>query len=117
MSPRVVAKAQDAEQRRQALVEANANLDEADRLRQVVANMREDVARQETRRDRLLALGDGHIEIAQESYLQEFGVSIAFEPIRSKLTGNQLAAEVEEEIAGLLKEIASVEKRVAELLA
>ena len=118
MSPTVVPKPQEsAEQRRQELVEANARLDEAERLRQVVANLRDDVARMEQKRDRLAALGDGRIEIAQESYDQQYGISVSWEPLRSKLTGSQLAAEVETSIAPLRQEVANAETRIEELLA
>ena len=118
MSPRVVPKPQEsAEQRRQELVEANARLDEAERLRQVVENMREDVARMEQQRDALAALGDGHVEVAQSSFDQRFRVMIEWEPIRSKLTGLELAAEVEASIGPLRQELASTETRIASLLA
>jgi DNA repair exonuclease SbcCD ATPase subunit len=105
------------EQRRQELVEANARLDEAERVRQVVANMREDVARMEQQRDALAALGDGHVEVAQSSFDQRFRVMIEWEPIRSKLTGLELAAEVEASIGPLRQELASTESRIASLLA
>jgi hypothetical protein len=81
VSPRVVPKPQEsAEQRRQELVEANARLDEAERLRPVVADLREDVARMEQQRDALAALGDGHVEVAQSSFDQRFRV------VHSRLT-------------------------------
>ena len=38
------------------------------------------------------------------------------EPVRSRLTGKQLAAKVETSIEPLRQEIASVEARIAELL-
>ena len=44
-------------------------------------------------------------------------MSVKWQPVRSLLTGNQLAAEVEEEIAGLREQIKTLEARVAGLLA
>ena len=113
MSPRAVAKPQDAEQRRRALVEANARLDEAEKLRHVVANLREDVVRMEEKRDRLAALGDGRIEIAQESYDQQYGISVTWEPLRSRLTGAELAADLESEIVPLGQGARGPDRRAA----
>jgi hypothetical protein len=42
---------------------------------------------------------------------------VEWEPIRSKLTGLELAAEVEASIAPLRQELASTESRIASLLA
>ena len=119
MSPRLgTTKTQSAPRdRRLELVEANARLDEAEKLGPVVASMREDVARMESKRDRLAALGDARIEIAQESYHPQYGISVTWEPIRSKLSGNELAAEVENAIVGLRQELARAESRLAGLLA
>ena len=116
MSPRVVQKPQEsAEQRRQELVEANARLDEAERLRQVVANMREDVVREEAKRDQLAAIGAGHVEIPQRSFDQRFRVEIEWTPIRSRLSGAELAAELEATIVPLRAEVKAIETRIEEL--
>ena len=117
MSPRVVPKPQEsAEQRRQELADANARLDEAEKLRQVVANLREDVVRMEEKRDRLAALGDGHVEIPQKSFDQRFRVEIEWMPLRSRLSGAELAAELEATIVPLRAEVKALEARVKELL-
>jgi hypothetical protein len=119
MSPRVhpTPPPKSAEQRRQELAETSAKLDEAERLRPVVANLREDILRMEQKRDRLAALGDGHIEIARESYDQQYGISVAWEPLRSVLGGFELAEQVAVSIAPLRQELASTESRIEELLA
>ena len=118
MSPRVISKTPaSAEQRRQELLEANAKIDEAEALGHKLEDQRRDVSRMEQQRDALAALGDAHIEVEHRSYDQRFGVEVVWEPIRSKLTGLELAAEVESSIAPLRQEVANTENRIAELLA
>ena len=63
----------------------------------------------EQQRDALAALGDGHIEIAQKSYDQRYRIEVEWEPIRSKLTGMELAAELESSIEPLRQEVANTE--------
>ena len=118
MSPRVIPKTPaPAEQRRQELAEANAKIDEAEALGRKLEDLHRDVAQLEQQRDALAALGDGHVEIPHSSYDQRYRVTIAWEPIRSKLTGLELAAEIESSIAPLRQELANTENRIAELLA
>jgi hypothetical protein len=71
----------------------------------------------EQQQNALAALGDGHVEIPQSSFDQRYRIEIAWEPIRSKLTGLELAAEIESSIAPLRQEVANTESRIAELLA
>ena len=61
--------------------------------------------------------GDDRIEIAQKSYDQRYRIEIEWEPVRSKLTGKDLAATIESDIVPLRKQLASTESRIAELLA
>ena len=118
MSPRVIPKTPaPAEQRRQELAEANARIDEAEALGRKLEDLHRDVAQLEQQRDALAALGDGHVEIPQSSFDQRYRTEIAWEPIRSKLTGLELAAEIESSIAPLRQEVAHTENRIAELLA
>jgi hypothetical protein len=71
----------------------------------------------EQQRDALAALGDDRVEIAQSSYDQRYRIEIEWEPVRSRLTGKELAATIESSIVGLRQELASTESRIAELLA
>ena len=59
----------------------------------------------EQQRDALAALGDGHVEIRQSSFDQRYRTEIEWEPIRSKLTGLELATEIESSIAPLRQEV------------
>jgi hypothetical protein len=106
-----------AEQRRQELAEANAKIDEAEALGRKLEDLHRDVSRMEQQRDALAALGDGHIEVEHRSYDARFGVEVVWEPIRSKLTGLELAAEIESSIAPMRQEVANTENRIAELMA
>lgn len=118
MSPRVVQKPQEsAEQRRQELAAASVRLDEAAALRPIVANMHEDVAQMEAKRDRLAEVGGQRLEIARESFDQRYRVQVEWQPIYSRLTGAELAAAVEAETVPLRQEIKALEARIAELLA
>ena len=71
----------------------------------------------EQQRDALAALGDRHIEIAQKSYDQQFGIEVEWQPIRSVKTGNQLAAELDASIEPLRAELTRTEATVSRLLA
>jgi hypothetical protein len=104
------------EDRRLALEEETARIDEAERLARTLEDLRRDVAQLEQQRDALAALGDDRVEIAQKSYDPRYRVEIEWEPIRSRLAGNQLAAEVENAIVPLRQVLASTESRIAELL-
>ena len=118
MSPRVIPKTPaPAEQRRQELAEANAKIDEAEALGRKLEDLHRDIAQLEQQRDALAALGDDHVEITQSSFDQRYRIEIEWEPIRSKLTGLELAAEIESSIAPLRQEVANTENRIAELLA
>ena len=118
MSPRVIPKTpSSAEQRRQELAEANARIDEAETLGRKLEDQRRDIVQLEQQRDALAALGDGHVEIRQSSFDQRYRTEIEWEPLRSKLTGLELAAELESSIAPLRQEVANTETRIAELLA
>jgi hypothetical protein len=117
VSPRVIPKTPaPAEQRRQALAEATTRVDEAEALGRVADDLRRDIVRMEQQRDALAALGDRHVEIVQKSFDQRFRVEIEWQPIRSKLTGNQLAAEIENSIVELRQQLASTESRIEGLL-
>jgi hypothetical protein len=106
-----------AEQRRQELAEANAKIDEAEALGRKLEDLHRDIVGMEQQREALAALGDGHVEIPQSSFDQRYRIEIAWEPIRSKLTGLELAAEIESSIAPLRQEVANTENLIAELLA
>jgi hypothetical protein len=113
MSPKVV----DPIRRREELAEATARIDEAEALGPKVEDLRRDISRLEERRDQLAALGDDRVEIGQRSYDQRFHIEIEWEPVRSKLTGKELAATIESEIVALRQELANTESRIAALLA
>ena len=118
MSPRVIPrKPAPAEQRRQELAEANAKIDEAEALGRVADDLRRDIGQMEQQRDALASLGDRHVEIPQKSYDQRYRIEIEWEPVRSRLTGKELAATHESSIVGLRQELASTESKIAELLA
>ena len=118
MSPRVIPKTPaPAEQRRQELAEANARIDEAEALGRKLEDLHRDIVQLEQQRDALAALGDGNIEIAQKSFDQTYRIEVAWQPIRSVLTGLELAAEIESSIAPLRQEVAHTENRIAELMA
>jgi hypothetical protein len=118
VSPRVIPKTPaPAEQRRQELVEANARIDEAEALGRKLEDLHRDIVGMEQQRDALAALGDGHVEIRQSSFDQRYRIEIEWEPVRSRLTGLELAAEIESSIAPLRQEVAHTENRIAELLA
>jgi hypothetical protein len=118
VSPRVIPKTPaSAEQRRQELAEANAKIDEAEALGRKLEDLHRDIVQLEQQRDALAALGDGHVEIPQSSFDRRYRIEIEWEPVRSRLTGGELAAEVEASIVGLRQELASTENRIAELLA
>jgi hypothetical protein len=116
--PRVIAKTPAfADQRRQELADANARIDEAEALGRKLEDLHRDIVGMEQQRDALAALGDGHVEIPQSSFDQRYRIEIEWEPLRSKLTGLELAAEMESSIAPLRQEVASTESRIAELMA
>ena len=118
VSPRVIPKTPaPAEQRRQELAEANARIDEAEALGRKLEDLHRDIVQLEQQRDALAALGDGNIEIAQKSFDQTYRIEVAWQPIRSVLTGLELAAEIESSIAPLRQEVAHTENRIAELMA
>jgi hypothetical protein len=117
VSPRVIAKTPAPAERRQELAEAAERIDEAQRLGRVAGDLRRDVAQMEAQRDALAALGDRHVEIAQKSIDARYRVEIQWEPLRSILSGSELAAEVEATIGPLRQELARTEGRIAELLA
>lgn len=82
-----------------------------------LGGLREDVARLERRRDKFAALGKGHVEKPMSTFEQGWGVVIEWEPIRSALTGAELAAKVEATIVPLREQVASLETQIRELLA
>jgi hypothetical protein len=118
VSPRVIPRTPaPAEQCRQELAEASTRIDEAEALGRVADDLRRDIGQLEAQRDALADLGDDRVEIAQKSYDQRYHIEIEWEPVRSKLTGKELAATIESSIVGLRQELASTESRIAELLA
>jgi hypothetical protein len=102
-------------ERRQEAVELERKAEEAARLEQEVNDLRKDLARFYQRHASLAALGDKHLEVPQKSPYPGFGV-IEWEPLRSKRTGRELAADVQVNIDHLEGEIASRQNAIKRLL-
>lgn len=97
-------------------VEFKAATEKAATLNNELTSLREDLARVQKRRDQFAAIGAGHVEKALESYEERYRSEIVWEPLRSKLTGAELAAGVDREIDTLQGEISKREKEITRLL-
>ena len=105
------------EARLRDLQELATNAEKAAALTATVASMRQDVARLEKQHAKFMALGDGHVEVPAESFDARYGCVIAWQPIRSLLTGKQLAAQVEKNLEHLRAEIIKADDEIDRLLA
>jgi len=103
--------------RKRAALEAQANDEKAQALDSALDDIRKDIARLERRRDSFKALGAERVEIPQRSYHPGYRTTIEWEPIRSKKTGAELAADVEANLPSLRAEAARLEKAIKKLIA
>jgi hypothetical protein len=95
--------------------EAQQRLAEATRISEKVDALNRELSQLEARRDKFLAVGDRRLEQAFQSYFEGLGI-VQMEPVRSALTGNELAAKMERNIADVLAQLAPLEAEIAELL-
>lgn len=102
--------------RKAEAVEFDAAAEKAATLNNELTSLRVDLARMQKRRDQFAAIGEGHVEMALKSYEERYRTEIVWEPLRSKLTGAELAAEVDRELASLSDEISKREKEITRLI-
>jgi hypothetical protein len=102
--------------RREELQELEEAAEQAAQLKTRLDGLRDDLARLEARRDKFAAYGNRPIEIEQRSFDQRFHCEIEWEPIRSRKSGKELAAEVEKTCAELRREISGMEKQIGKLV-
>ena len=93
------------------------NAEQARALSSKIEDMRKDLARLQKRHDAFTEIGDDHVESAFESYDQRFNTMIQWQPMRSILSGHQLAARVKVNLEHLRGEIAKSEAEIERLLA
>jgi len=109
-------KIQDAlKARQQEAVQLEEAANEAERLEGEIANLRRELLPLEERKARLVALGDNHLEQAIRTHYPGVG-QVDWQPLRSQLTGAELAANVQRNIATIQAEIAGRERRIQALL-
>ncbi len=89
---------------------------EASTLRSENESLQMDVVRFERRVQALRAIGPARLERKQEEYQSNFG-NIEYQPLKSKLTGDQLADVAQARLDELRTAIAENERKIAELLA
>jgi len=75
---------------------------------EILADLHRDLTRLETRRDSFAEVGDSRIEITNP-YRPEHLPDVELQPFYSKLTGSELAAQIEYDCAHLRGEIAKLE--------
>lgn len=102
--------------RRQQLAELEANAERAVQLELEVASLRHDVAQAEASRDAFAALGDGHVEITADHFVEEYRRVVKLAVARSVETGAELAARTQGEVDELNRLIAEREAQIAELV-
>ena len=85
-------------------------------LERELVDIRQDLARFEKREADFKALGDARIEYPFSALVAGYG-QIAFTPLLSLLTGNELAATIAPTLATLRAEISRREDEIAELAA
>jgi len=84
-------------------------------LQNRIESIRETIARLQDRRDKLAAWGSKKVEIPNRpGGLPEFGLHFSFElePLKSRLTGKELAAQVQQEINEYDEQIRQLEREV-----
>ena len=93
-----------------------AATEKAATLNNELASLRRDLAQTQKRRDQFAAIGAGHVEKPMRSYEALYQTEIVWEPVRSKLTGDELAAEVDRELDTLHSAISRREQEISRLL-
>jgi hypothetical protein len=102
------------EAKRAAVVEAEERAENARVLARAAEGLRRDIHRLAARQEHLAALGRKRVSFSHVVQHQALGpVEVEIE---SKLTGSELAAKVEPNVAHLRSELARVESEIAELL-
>ena len=104
-------------ERMQTVREWEEKAERAAALGAEVESLKRDVARFQKRHAAFAALGDERVELPHKSYDQRFNMFIEWEPIRSKKTGRELAAEAKDGLDYLTGEIAEREQEIKRLLA
>jgi endonuclease/exonuclease/phosphatase family metal-dependent hydrolase len=104
-----------AEHREQLLAQQE-RAHEATRLEAEIRSLQQDLERQRKRHGQFVALGKRHVEIPWRHVHPGFGMELEMEPLRSKLTGDELAAKVGASIAHLETEIGNREAEIERLL-
>ncbi len=82
-----------------------------------IEDMKIDLQRAEARHAAFAAVGKERVEIPIKQFVPQFHCELAFEPLKSLLSGTELAAKVGEKITYLRAQIAEAERKIAELLA
>jgi len=108
--------AQEVERRRLEHQAFELRANQASKLGDVAESMREDLRKLEARQAQFREMGAGHVTIPQESYHPEYHQTITWEPVRSLLTGVELAAQLNDQLAHLRDEIGKAEQEIARLL-
>ena len=103
-------------QRKEALEEAIASGERAKELEGKLPGHREELARLEARRDRALELGEAKATVEYSVEFKGFG-PLQAEPVRSRQTGNEIAAELQARVDVVQATIDGIESEIAEVLA
>jgi hypothetical protein len=102
--------------RKQDAVEFEERVRRAQQAEADLPGLREQLGRYLDRQKFFESLGDGHLEVPQSSPYKAYGM-IEWQPVRSLLTGKELAAKVQPRIDEIQGEIDRREQLIAEVLA